>query len=249
VVAGITALAYPARMDLPHILVVDDDLEIRDLLGDYLGQNAYRVTTVPDGPEMRLCLKRTSVDLLVLDIMLKGDDGLELCREVRAHSNIPVIMLTARGEPLDKAVGLEMGADDYLSKPFLPRELLARIKSILHRVDHSRSRFALPKAYRFGSWTLHTASKHLTDKAGVVSPLSGSEYRLLLKLLVAENQVLSRAQLADGGTQRANNQIDRSVDMCVSRLRHILGEDARESSIIKTVHGEGYIIGVDIVSS
>ena len=122
-------------MELPHILVVDDDLEIRQLLYDYLSKNEYRVTTVPDGGAMRMCLKRARVDLLVLDIMLKGDDGLSLCREVRSKSHTPIIMLTARGDSLDKVVGFEMGADDYLAKPFLPRELLARIKAILRRVD------------------------------------------------------------------------------------------------------------------
>jgi two-component system OmpR family response regulator len=232
-------------MELPHILVVDDDFEIRQLLDDYLKKNEYRVTTVPDGAGMRMCLERTSVDLLVLDIMLKGDDGLALCREVRAESQIPIIMLTARGDSLDKVVGFEMGADDYLAKPFLPRELLARIKAVLRRVDREGPGERHASVYHFSTWTLDTETRNLTDDSGVVSPLSGSEYRLLVKLLAAKRRVLSRQQLTDGGSRRANNQFDRGIDVCISRLRQIL----REPNIIKTVHGEGYVIGVDVEST
>jgi two-component system OmpR family response regulator len=231
-------------MELPHILVVDDDLEIRLLLDDYLSKNEFRVTTVPDGAGMRMSLKRASVDLLVLDIMLKGDDGLALCREVRSESHTPIIMLTARGDSLDKVVGFEMGADDYLAKPFLPRELLARIKAILRRVDRKGPGENNASRYRFATWSLDTETRNLTDAAGVVSPLSGSEYRLLVKLLAAKRRVLSRAQLIDGGSRRANNQFDRGIDVCISRLRQIL----RDPNIIKTVHGEGYVIGVDVES-
>jgi two-component system OmpR family response regulator len=232
-------------MDLPHILVVDDDFEIRQLLDDYLSKNEYRVTTVADGAGMRMCLKRASIDLLVLDIMLEGDDGLSLCREVRSESRTPIIMLTARGDSLDKVVGFEMGADDYLAKPFLPRELLARIKAVLRRVDRQGAGENCASHYRFAAWTLDTESRNLTDGSGVVSPLSGSEYRLLVKLLSAKRRVLSRAQLTDGGSRRANNQFDRGIDVCISRLRQIL----REPHIIKTVHGEGYVIGVDVEST
>jgi two-component system OmpR family response regulator len=232
-------------MELPHILVVDDDLEIRQLLYDYLSKNEYRVTTVPDGGAMRMCLKRARVDLLVLDIMLKGDDGLSLCREVRSKSHTPIIMLTARGDSLDKVVGFEMGADDYLAKPFLPRELLARIKAVLRRVDREGPGENYAALYRFATWSLDTETRNLTDASGVVSPLSGSEYRLLVKLLAAKKRVLSRAQLTDGGSRRANNQFDRGIDVCISRLRQIL----REPNIIKTVHGEGYVIGVDVEST
>jgi two-component system, OmpR family, response regulator len=229
-------------MEFPHILVVDDDMEIRELLAEYLSKNEYRVTTAPDGAGMRMCLSRLSIDLVVLDIMLRGDDGLALCREVRSESSVPIIMLTARGDPIDKIIGFEMGADDYLAKPFLPRELLARIKSILRRVDRSGSQELSAVRYRFASWCLNTETRNLTDQAGVVTPLSGSEYRLLVKLLAANKRVLSRAQLTDGGTRRANNQFDRGIDVCVGRLRQIL----RDPSLIKTVHGEGYVIGVEV---
>jgi two-component system, OmpR family, response regulator len=234
-----------------HILVVDDDLDIRQLLGDYLRKNGYRATTVPDGAMMRKTLAREAVDLLVLDIMLRGEDGLALCRTVRTQSNTPLIMLTARGDPLDRIIGLEMGADDYLSKPFLPRELLARIKTVLRRVD-PRAPHRTPlevQSYRFAAWTLDTITRNLTDDRGIVVPLSGSEYRVLAKLLSARKRVLTRTQLADANGQRGVDPFDRSIDVCISRLRQILGEDAREPTIIKTVYGEGYVIGVDVTTS
>ncbi len=187
-----------------HILVVDDDPEIRLLLGDYLRKNGYRATTVADGAGMRKTLKREEVALLVLDIMLRGDDGLALCREVRAQGCTPIIMLTARGDPLDKVIGIEMGADDYLAKPFLPRELLARIRSVLRRVDQSSRQSAGPdvQRYRFASWSLDTVTRNLTDSGGVIVPLSGSEFRLLARLLSSHKKVLTRAQLAEGNGQR-----------------------------------------------
>jgi two-component system OmpR family response regulator len=199
---------------------------------------------------MRRAIKREAVDLLVLDIMLRGDDGLALCREVRAESNIPIIMLTARGDPLDRIIGLEMGADDYVAKPFLPRELLVRIKTILRRVDqwsHPPKSQGVQR-YQFSSWSLDTVTRNLTDGNGVIVPLSGAEYRLLARLLSSRKRVLTRAQLAEGNGQRFNDPFDRSIDVCVSRLRQILREDAREPKIIKTVYGEGYVIGVDVES-
>jgi two-component system OmpR family response regulator len=234
-----------------HILVVDDDLDIRQLLGDYLRKSGFRATTVPDGVMMRKTLARETVDLVVLDIMLRGEDGLELCRAVRSHSNTPVIMLTARGDPLDRVIGLEMGADDYLAKPFLPRELLARIKTVLRRVDpHAAHKsFREVRHYRFAAWTLDTITRNLTDDGGIVVPLSGSEYRVLAKLLAARKRVLNRAHLADADGTRGIDPFDRSIDVCISRLRQILGEDAREPRIIKTVYGEGYVIGVDVTTT
>jgi two-component system OmpR family response regulator len=234
-----------------HILVVDDDPDIRLLLGDYLRKNGFRATTVPDGPSMRKVLARESVDLLVLDIMLRGEDGLSLCRWVRSESsesNYPVIMLTARGDAVDRIIGLEMGADDYLPKPFNPRELLVRIKSVLRRVDRKTHQAARSdvQQYQFGSWVLDTVSRNLTDANGVVVPLGGAEYRVLIKLLSSQHKVLSRTQLMESGTEREPDPFDRSIDVRISRLRQILGEDAREPRIIKTVYGEGYVLGVDV---
>jgi two-component system, OmpR family, response regulator len=231
-----------------HILVVDDDPDIRLLLGDYLRKNGFRATTVPDGSAMRKILARENVDLLVLDIMLRGEDCLSLCQWVRGESNHPVIMLTARGDALDRIIGLEMGADDYLPKPFNPRELLVRIKTVLRRVDR---KFSLPvrhdvQQYHFASWVLDTVSRNLYDANGVVVPLGGAEYRVLVKLLSAHNKVLSRTQLMESAGEREPDPFDRSIDVRISRLRQILGEDAREPKIIKTVYGEGYVLGVDV---
>jgi two-component system OmpR family response regulator len=231
-----------------HIVVVDDDPDIRLLLGDYLRKNGFRATTVPDGSAMRKILAREKVDLLVLDIMLRGEDGLALCQWVRQESNHPVIMLTARGDAVDRIIGLEMGADDYLPKPFNPRELLVRIKSVLRRVDRMSSMTVRNDAqqYHFGSWLLDTVSRNLHDVNGVVVPLGGAEYRVLVKLLSAHNKVLSRTQLMEAPGEREADPFDRSIDVRISRLRQLLGEDAREPKIIKTVYGEGYVLGVDV---
>jgi two-component system OmpR family response regulator len=231
-----------------HVLVVDDDPDIRLLLGDYLQKNGFRATTVPDGSAMRKILAREDVDLLVLDIMLRGEDGLSLCQWVRSESNHPVIMLTARGDAVDRIIGLEMGADDYLPKPFNPRELLVRIKTVLRRVDRKFSATVRNNVqqYHFGSWLLDTVSRNLHDPNGVVVPLGGAEYRVLVKLLSAHNQVLSRTQLMESPGEREADPFDRSIDVRISRLRQILGEDAREPKIIKTVYGEGYVLGVDV---
>jgi len=231
-----------------HILVVDDDPDIRLLLADYLRKNGFRVTTVPDGPSMRKILARETIDLLVLDVMLPGEDGLSLCRWVRSESNHPVIMLTARGDAVDRIIGLEMGADDYLPKPFNPRELVVRIKTVLRRTDRKLSNASHHdvQQYRFGAWVLDTVSRNLSDAKGVVVPLGGAEYRVLMKLLSSRNKVLSRAQLIESDAEHEPDPFDRSIDVRISRLRQILGEDAREPRIIKTVYGEGYVLGVDV---
>jgi two-component system, OmpR family, response regulator len=230
-----------------HILVVDDDPDIRLLLGDYLRKNGFRATTVADGTAMRKVMARETIDLLVLDIMLRGEDGLTLCQWVRSESNQPVIMLTARGDAVDRIIGLEMGADDYLPKPFNPRELLVRIKTVLRRVDRkSNAARNDVQQYRFGSWVLDTVSRNLFDANGVVVPLGGAEYRVLIKLLSAQNEVLSRTQLMESPGERELDPFDRSIDVRISRLRQMLGEDAREPKIIKTVYGEGYVLGVDV---
>lgn len=237
--------------DRPHLLIVDDDREIRSLLGQYLERNDFRTTAVADGREMRRVLERAAIDLIVLDLMLPGEDGLTLCRELRAHSQIPVIMLTARGEDVDRIVGLEIGADDYLPKPFNPRELLVRIRAVLRRAA-SAPRDPNPQLvhqFSFGGWRLDTTRRTLTDASGKDVNLSGAEYRLLAVLLSAGNRVLSRAQLTELLRGREADPFDRSIDVRVSRLRQILGDDARAPQIIKTVYGEGYVIGVPVESA
>jgi two-component system OmpR family response regulator len=234
----------------PHLLIVDDDREIRGLLAQYLEKHDFRTTAVPDGKEMRRVLERSHVDLLVLDLMLPGEDGLSLCRELRGRSQLPIIMLTARGEDVDRIVGLELGADDYVAKPFNPRELLGRIKAVLRRTAHA-PRDPSPesvKGFAFGDWRLDTVTRSLTDASGGAVALSGAEYRLLAVLLASGNRVLTRAQLTELLRGRDADPFDRSIDVRVSRLRQILGDDARAPQIIKTVYGEGYVIGVPVTS-
>jgi len=234
-----------------HVLIVDDDKEIRNLLCEYLQKQAYRVTAVADGRALRAALDAGHPDLIVLDVMLPGEDGLQLCRDLRSRSNVPIIMLTARGEETDRIVGLEMGADDYLAKPFNPRELLARIKSVLRR---SRS---LPenlepeavKSFRFAGWLLDAATRNLTSPDGVVVPLSGTEFKLLRIFLAHPNRVLTRDQLIDLMISRDAGPFDRAIDVQVSRLRQRLHEDAREPRIIKTVRGEGYVLAAQVAET
>ena len=226
------------------ILIVDDDPEIRGLLVNYLSRNAFEAVAARDGREMWQKLERHAVDLIVLDLMLPDTDGLTLCRELRVKSSIPVLMLTARGEETDRIVGIEMGADDDLVKPFNPRELLARIKAILRRAR------ALPPNLRpeqtrclsFAGWCLDTAARLLTSPDGVATPLSGGEYRLLRILLDHPNRVLTRDQLTEMTQGREAEAYDRAVDVQVSRLRQRLHDDSREPELIKTVRGEGYVL-------
>ena len=234
--------------DMPHILVVDDDRDIRTLLSEYLQKNGYRATAVGEGKGMRRALDNSHVDLIVLDLMLPGDDGLKLCRTLRATSQIPVIMLTALGEEIDRIVGLEVGSDDYLTKPFSPRELLGRIKAVLRRTMHA-PRDPLPsevKGYRFCGWNLDTTTRTLTHDDNRQLALSGAEFRLLAILLAHPSRVLSRTQLMELLRGRDADPFDRSIDVRISRLRQTLGDDARAPQIIKTVYGEGYVIGVPV---
>ena len=236
-------------MDTPdHVLIVDDDAEIRALLGEYLGKNGFKTTVVADGKSMWTALSRGKVDLIVLDLMLPGDDGLTLCRKLRAESDTPVIMLTARGEETDRIVGLEMGADDYLAKPFSPRELLARIKSVLRRARSLPLNLRADEARKiaFAGWRLDTVARHLLSPEGVVTSLSGAEYQLLKVFLSHPNHVLSRDQLMLLSKGREADPLDRSIDIQVSRLRNRLGDDPSDPRIIKTVRGEGYTLAVSV---
>ena len=235
-------------MNEPHLLVVDDDPQLRELLAEYLGGNGYRVSGARDGRAMWKRLESTRVDLVILDLMLPGDDGLVLCRNLRARSELPIIMLTARGEETDRIVGLEMGADDYLPKPFNPRELLARIKVILRRVrvQGETTPLAGSRAVRFTDWTLEVAGRQLVDPDGVVIPLSGGEYRLLELFLERPNRVLKRDLLIELLQGKEAMPDDRAVDVQVSRLRRRLGDDAQTQRLIKTVRGEGYLFAAKV---
>jgi len=231
-----------------QILVVDDDAEIRNLLCEYLRKNGYRATAVADGKAMWAARARAKYELIVLDVMLPGEDGLTLCRKLRAESDTPVIMLTARGEETARIVGLEMGADDYLPKPFSPRELLARIKSVLRRYRSLPRNLRADEArsIRFAGWTLDTIARHLVSAEGVVTSLSGAEYQLLRILLSHANHVLTRDQLMLLSKGRESDPLERSIDLQVSRLRHRLGDDLAEPRIIKTVRGQGYVLAVPV---
>jgi two-component system, OmpR family, response regulator len=233
-----------------HILIVDDDAEIRSLLREYLQKQGYRATAVADGRGLRAAVDTSRPDVIILDLMLPGEDGLALCRELRARSEVPIIMLTARGDETDRIVGLELGADDYVAKPFSPRELLARIKSVLRRARSLPDNLKPEEAgwFRFAGWTLDVATRNLTSPQGVVVALSGTDFRLLRVFLDHANRVLTRDQLVDLMLSRDAGPYDRAIDVQVSRLRQRLGEDAKEPAIIKTVRGQGYVFAARVES-
>ena len=229
-----------------HILIVDDDKEIRELLARFLDKHGLRVSVAADGREMKQALADWNIDLVVLDLMLPGEDGLTLCRNLRAKSSLPVIMLTAMGEETDRIIGLEMGADDYLAKPFNPRELLARIKAVLRRVDTLTGPSvdgALPSEMKFGfvGWVLDAGKRELIAADGMLVPLSSGEYNLLLALVEHPGRVLSRDQLLDLTSGREAQPFDRSVDVQISRLRRKIEVDPQKPSLIKTVRSGGYM--------
>ena len=232
----------------PHILVVDDHREIRDLLARYLGKHGYRVSVAEGGAAMKKALKAGAIDLVVLDLMMPGEDGLSLCRDLRATTDIPVIMLTAIAEDTDRVIGLEIGADDYVTKPFNPRELLARIKAVLRRTNtlpQQRESLDLD-AILFDRWRLNTAQRELVGGDGVAVPLSTAEFRLLSAFVARPRMVLSRDQLLDLTRGRAANVFDRSIDNQVSRLRKKIEADPKSPKLIKTVWGGGYMFAAEV---
>jgi len=231
-----------------HILVVDDHREIRDLLAKYLAKHGFRVTAAETAARARKLLETSAIDLVVLDVMMPGEDGLSLCRHLRATTELPVIMLTAMAEDTDRVIGLEMGADDYVVKPFNPRELLARIRAVLRRTNnlpHPRQRVDA-EALRFDRWVLQVARRELVGEDGVAIPLSTAEFLLLSALLNHPRMVLSRDQLLDLTRGRAANVFDRSIDNQVSRLRKKIEADPKEPALIKTVWGGGYMLTAEV---
>lgn len=231
-----------------HILIVDDDPGIRELLSDYLGSVGYQTSTAANGAEMMRILENTPMNLIVLDLMLPDEDGLTLCRNLRVRSNIPVIMLSARGALLDRIVGLEMGADDYLPKPFDPRELLSRIKVILRRARNIpvQNDPDLSPVLRFAGWRLDTQARQLHSPAGLVIGLGGSDYRVLRTLLRHPRRTLSRDFLVNQVYGKEHGPFDRAIDVCVSRLRGHLEDNARSPQLIKTVRNVGYSLAADV---
>ena len=229
--------------DAPHLLVVDDTRDVRDALRQYLVKHGYRVTAAENAATARRELAVGAIDLVILDVMMPGEDGLSLCRELRAKGSVPIIMLTALAEETDRIIGLEMGADDYVTKPFAPRELLARIKAVLRRAQSLPYRpgaVAPLGRLRFDRWLFDPAARELLDEAGTVVPLSTGEFLLLSALLQHPGLVLSRDQLLDLTRGREAAPFDRSVDNQVSRLRKKLERDPKNPALIKTHWGGGY---------
>lgn len=234
----------------PHILIVDDDREIRDLLARFLVRHDFRVDTAADGKEMDRVLAGGRFDLIVLDLMMPGEDGLSICRRLRLETSMPILMLTALGEEADRIVGLEIGADDYLPKPFNPRELLARIRAVLRRSQTSaeQGEGTRPRVLSFDGWQVDLAARELRDAEGSLVSLTSGEFDLLEALVERPQQILSRDQLADLTSGRVLGPLDRSIDVALSRLRRKLGEDPKLPRLIKTVRHGGYYFAADVTS-
>jgi two-component system OmpR family response regulator len=232
----------------PHILVIDDDREIRDLLAKFLERNRFRVTAARDGREARRAWTAGHYHLVVLDLMLPGESGLDLARWLRTQSNVPIVMLTAMGEETDRIIGLELGADDYLAKPFNPRELLARIRAVLRRAGEAPEKRPdqASRPIRFAGWTLEPARRRLLNPDQVEVPLTGGEYDLLVALVDRANRVLTRDMLLDLLRGRQAGPFDRAIDVAISRLRRKLEDDGRHAQLIKTVRGGGYVLAATV---
>ncbi len=233
----------------PHILVVDDHRDIRETLARYLVKNGLRASSADSAAQARKMLNAAAIDLVVLDIMMPGEDGLSLCRHLVESGGAPVILLTAMAEDTDRVVGLEIGADDYVTKPFNPRELLARIRAVLRRTAmvHKERDPISSDRLMFADWTLDLARQHLIGADGVVVPLSTGEFQLLIAFLKRPKVVLSRDQLLDLTSGRTPNVFDRSIDNQVSRLRRKIEPNAKRPELIKTVWGGGYKFTADVV--
>ncbi|MBB3236791.1 response regulator [Phyllobacterium endophyticum] len=231
-----------------HVVVVDDHNDIRDLVRQYLEQQGYKVSVAEGGPAMRRILERQVVDLIILDVMMPGEDGITLCRQVRASGDIPIIFLTAMAEDTDRIVGLELGADDYLVKPFNPRELLARIRAVLRRATSAAS--ARPildrRIVRMGHWKVDLGRQEIFGDDGAGIPLSTAEFRLLKVFIERPGLILSREQLLDMTVGRTADIFDRSIDNQISRLRKKLEENPRSPSIIRTHWGGGYSLCTEV---
>lgn len=234
--------------DEAHILIVDDERDIREPLGAYLARSGYRVSKAASAAEARQILAAYGIDLVILDIMMPGEDGLSLTRHIRATSETPVILLTALAEDADRIVGLEIGADDYVVKPFNPRELLARVRVVLRRVGSGAQRMRAPeaRACAFGPWVLKTGERELIGEDGVALPLSTGEFNLLLALVERPRMVLTRDQLLDLTQGREASAFDRSIDNQVSRLRRKIEADPKDPKLIKTVWGGGYTLAAEV---
>jgi len=232
----------------PHVLLVDDDESVRRLVDDYLVQNDFRVSAAVTGGELMSAFAREVIDLVLLDLRLPGEDGMQLLRQLRAQSQIPVIILTGRSEEADRVMGLELGADDYLTKPFSPRELLARIRTVLRRAHAGQEVHGAPvcRAYRIPGWELNLRTRRLTGDDGAQVALSNGEFNLLAALLSTANRVVTRDQLIEMSRRYDNEVYDRAVDVQILRLRRKLERNPAEPQIILTERGAGYRIAVPV---
>ena len=231
-----------------HVLVVDDDAELGRLLTGVLASNGFRVSVAANGKAMARSLRAAQIDLIILDIMMPGEDGLSLCRRLRANGTIPIIMLTARGSEDDRVVGLEMGADDYLVKPFSIDELLARIRAVLRRsaMPSPASAPAADRIFEFAGWRLDVTRRQLHSPASALVDLRDAEFELLLAFVERPQHVLTRDQLVELARGRSAVAADRNIDVHISRLRHRLEVDPKEPELIKTIRGEGYVFAVAV---
>jgi two-component system, OmpR family, response regulator len=241
----------PYVTDAASILLVEDDAEIGDLISRYLGANQFEVSAVMDGAAMDAALAKRRFDMVILDLNLPGEDGLSICRRLRADKHLPIIIVTAQSEDIDKIIGLEMGADDYVSKPFNPRELLARIKSVLRRAKaadgaHPQDHMQI---YRFSGWSINISSREVTAPAGTKVAMTGAEFDLLHALCEHPNRVLTRDQLINLTHGPMAGPFERSIDTLISRLRQKIEIDAKAPRLIQTVRSEGYMLSTQVTRS
>jgi DNA-binding response OmpR family regulator len=238
------------RFIMTHVVAVDDDASVRELISDYLTENGLRVSTAANGSELNQMMLAGPVDVVLLDVKLPGEDGFTLARNLRQTSRVPIIMLTGQGHEVDRVLGLELGADDYLVKPFSPRELLARIKAVLRRyvagdTESASRRDAEIRSYRFAGWELSTGARRLTSPDGVRVELTNGEFALLVTFLKSPRRVLSRDQLLEGS--RLHDDIyDRSIDVQILRLRRKIEGDPNAPKLIRTERGAGYFLDADV---
>ena len=233
----------------PHVLALDDDAAVRDIVAEYLGQNDIRVTTCATGAELTSAMSRELVDLVILDLRLKGEDGLHIARKLREDSAIPILMLTGRAEEADRVMGLELGADDYLTKPFSPRELLARIRALLRRARAQATvadAMAKVRAYRFSGWELNIGLRKLKSPKGEMVELTNGEFRILAAFLSAPLRILTRDQLLDLSRVHNAEVYDRAIDIQILRLRRKIEPDPTRPQFIKTERGAGYVFSVPV---
>ncbi|HEY1328324.1 MAG TPA: response regulator [Casimicrobiaceae bacterium] len=234
----------------PHVLAIDDDPAMRALIAEYLGDNALRVTTVSTGAEMARALTEQAIDVIVLDLRLGGEDGMDLARKVRAESAIPIIMVTGRKDEADRVMGLELGADDYITKPFSPRELLARVRAVLRRYrtveELLPARDETRRAYRFAGWELNVRTRRLTSPGGERVELTNGEFSLLQAFCAAPRRILTRDQLLELSRLNRAEVYDRSIDVQILRLRRKIEADPSHPEYIKTERGAGYMLDASV---